>query len=81
MPPNGSAFSGRQQRWPDPTMPAKYAARRQPKSIEPSSSSSAAGTHHFHEAVGRIIDQLGRPIGRRGDNHKGKQNRKVLPIT
>jgi transposase InsO family protein len=30
----------------------------------------------FHEAVGRIVDQLDRPARRRGGNHKGK----VLPI-
>jgi hypothetical protein len=35
----------------------------------------------FHEEVGRIVDQLGRPIRRRGDNHKGRTDRKVLPIT
>lgn len=33
----------------------------------------------FHEAVGRIVDQLGRPARRSGDNHKGRT--KVLPIT
>ena len=35
----------------------------------------------FHEAVGRIVDQLGRPIRRHGDNHKGRDYTKVLPIT
>jgi len=35
----------------------------------------------FHEEVGRIVDQLGRPIRRQGDNHKGRNYRKVLPIT
>ncbi len=35
----------------------------------------------FHEAVGRIVDQLGRPIRRRGDNHKGRNDTQVLPIT
>lgn len=35
----------------------------------------------FHEAVGRIVDQLGRPMRRRGDNHKGRNREKVLPIT
>ncbi|MGH9660949.1 MAG: integrase core domain-containing protein [Bryobacteraceae bacterium] len=33
----------------------------------------------FHEAVGRIVDQLDRPARRRGGNHKGRA--KVLPIT
>ena len=37
---------------------------------------------HFHEAVGRIVDQSGRPIRRRGGNHKGRNNANaVLPIT
>lgn len=31
----------------------------------------------FHEAVGRIVDQFGRPARREGGNHKEK----VLPIT
>src|SRR6266508_2258231 len=35
----------------------------------------------FHEEVGRIVDQLGRPMRRIGDNHKGRNHRKVLPIT
>lgn len=36
----------------------------------------------LHEQVGRIVDQLGRPIRRRGDNHKGRKNSNaVLPIT
>jgi putative transposase len=35
----------------------------------------------FHEEVGRIVDQLGRPMRRSGDNHKGRNHRKVLPIT
>jgi hypothetical protein len=35
----------------------------------------------FHEEVGRIVDQLGRPMRRQGDNHKGRTDRKVLPIT
>jgi len=35
----------------------------------------------FHEEVGRIVDQLGRPIRRRGDNHKGRNDTQVLPIT
>jgi len=35
----------------------------------------------FHEAVGRIVDQLGRPMRRSGDNHKGRNYQKVLPIT
>lgn len=35
----------------------------------------------LHEEVGRIVDQLGRPIRRRGDNHKGRSYKKVLPIT
>lgn len=35
----------------------------------------------FHEAVGRIVDQVGRPIRRQGGNHKGRNNPKVLPIT
>ena len=34
--PNGSAFSGQQQRWPDPILHLNYAARRQPRSSEPS---------------------------------------------
>ena len=35
----------------------------------------------FHEEVGQIVDQLGRPIRRQGDNHKGRTYTKVLPIT
>jgi hypothetical protein len=35
----------------------------------------------FHEEVGRIVDQLGRPMRRSGDNHKGRNHQKVLPIT
>jgi len=35
----------------------------------------------FHEQVGRIVDQLGRPMRRTGDNHKGRNHQKVLPIT
>ena len=35
----------------------------------------------FHEEVGRIIDQLGRPIRRHGGNRKGKDYSQVLPIT
>lgn len=35
----------------------------------------------FHEEVGRIVDQLGRPMRRIGDNHKGRNHQKVLPIT
>ena len=35
----------------------------------------------FHEAVGRIVYQLGRPMRRSGDNHKGRSYQKVLPIT
>jgi len=31
--------------------------------------------------VGRIVDQLGRPMRRTGDNHKGRNYQKVLPIT
>ncbi len=35
----------------------------------------------LHEEVGRIVDQLGRPIRRRGDNHKGRKKiNAVLPI-
>ena len=34
----------------------------------------------FHEAVGRSVDQLDRPVRRRGGNHKETPN-KVLPIT
>ena len=33
----------------------------------------------FHEAVGRIIDQLNRPARRRGGNHL--EARTVFPIT
>jgi hypothetical protein len=33
-PPNGSAFSGQQQRCPSPIRLQKYDARRQPRSIE-----------------------------------------------
>ena len=33
----------------------------------------------FHEAVGRIVDRLGRPARRRGGNHRVAQE--VLPIT
>ena len=35
----------------------------------------------FHEQVGRIVDQLGRVTRRKGDNHKGKNYKKVLPIS
>ena len=35
----------------------------------------------FHEEVGRIVDQLGRPMRRTGDNHKGRNDNQVLPIT
>jgi len=35
----------------------------------------------FHEDVGRIVDQLGRAMRRTGDNHKGRNYNKVLPIT
>ena len=35
----------------------------------------------FHEAVGRIVDQLGREARRHGGNHKGRDYNKVLPIT
>ena len=35
----------------------------------------------LHEQVGCIVDQLGRSARRTGDNHKGKDYRKVLPIT
>lgn len=35
----------------------------------------------FHEAVGRIVDTLGRVTRRKGGNYKGKDYKKVLPIT
>jgi len=35
----------------------------------------------FPAAVGRIVDQLGRPIRRQGGNHKGRSTPKGLPIT
>lgn len=35
----------------------------------------------FHEGGGRILDQLGRPIRRTGDNREGRNDKKVLPIS